>query len=117
MTETNIASQGITVTERAAEQVRQIRETNNLPKTAGLRVGVKGGGCSGLTYVLDFDSQSRAGEKIFEDKGIRLFVDLKGFLYLRGTELDFQGGLNGQGFVFNNPNANRTCGCGTSFSV
>jgi iron-sulfur cluster assembly protein len=117
MAEAPAVLEGITVTDQAAEQVRQVREQSNLPETAGLRVGVKGGGCSGLTYVLDFDSEPRQGEKVYEHNGIRLFIDLKSYLYLRGTELDFSGGLNGKGFTFSNPNASRTCGCGTSFSV
>ena len=117
MADTATVNDSITVTDRAAEQIKQIRQQGNLPETAGLRVGVKGGGCSGLTYVLDFAAEPQQGEKVLEDKGIRLFVDLKSFLYLRGTELDFSGGLNGKGFVFANPNASRTCGCGTSFSV
>ena len=82
-----------------------------------LRVGVEGGGCSGLSYKLDFDSQIKDGDQLFEDRGIKILVDRKSFLYLVGTELDFTGGLNGKGFAFNNPNASRTCGCGESFAV
>ncbi|MCA9782242.1 MAG: iron-sulfur cluster assembly accessory protein [Calditrichaeota bacterium] len=83
----------------------------------GLRVGVKGGGCSGMSYVLDFVAAPSDNDKIFENDGVRLFVDPKSYLYLNGTTLDWSGGLNGKGFVFNNPNATRTCGCGESFSV
>ena len=82
-----------------------------------IRVGVQGGGCSGLMYQLTFDNQDLEGDKSFEDNGIKVVVDKKSFLYLIGTTLDFSGGLNGKGFVFQNPNADRTCGCGESFSV
>ncbi len=82
-----------------------------------VRVGVKSGGCSGLSYELKFDKQVEDTDKIFEDNAIRIAVDKKSFLYLVGTVLEYSGGLNGKGFVFNNPNANRTCGCGESFSL
>ena len=82
-----------------------------------IRVGVKGGGCSGLMYELDFDNTLSDSDKSFEDNGVKIVVDKKSFLYLVGTTLDFSGGLNGKGFVFNNPNADRTCGCGESFSL
>lgn len=87
------------------------------PEGAFIRVGVEGGGCSGLSYKLEFDNVMKEGDQVFEDKGIKVVVDKKSFLYLVGTELDYTGGLNGKGFVFINPNANRTCGCGESFSV
>ncbi|MCB0376594.1 MAG: iron-sulfur cluster assembly accessory protein [Sinomicrobium sp.] len=82
-----------------------------------VRVGVKSGGCSGLSYELKFDSETAADDKIFEDNAVRIVVDKKSFLYLVGTTLEYSGGLNGKGFVFNNPNAQRTCGCGESFSL
>jgi len=82
-----------------------------------VRVGVKSGGCSGLSYDLKFDNSKSDEDKVFEDNGVKIIVDKKSFLYLAGTTLDFSGGLNGTGFVFNNPNANRTCGCGESFSL
>jgi len=82
-----------------------------------VRVGVESGGCSGLSYKLSFDKQQSEGDKLFEDKGVRILVDKKSFLYLVGTVLEYSGGLNGKGFVFNNPNAQRTCGCGESFAV
>ncbi len=107
----------ITITEKAAKEVRQIRTENNIPDTFGLRVGVKGGGCSGLTYSLGFDADAREGDTVIEENGIKLFVDGKSLFYLMGTELDFTDGLNGKGFVFNNPNAKKTCGCGESFGV
>jgi len=82
-----------------------------------IRVGVKGGGCSGLMYNLEFDNQINPDDKEFEDNGIKVVVDRKSVLYLVGTILDFSGGLNGKGFIFTNPNASRTCGCGESFSL
>ena len=82
-----------------------------------VRVGVKSGGCSGLSYELDFDNKMSETDKVFEDNDVRIIVDKKSFLYLVGTVLEYSGGLNGKGFVFNNPNAQRTCGCGESFSL
>ena len=82
-----------------------------------LRVGVVGGGCSGLSYKMDFDNESKPMDQVFEDKGIKIVADLKSFLYLVNTELEFSDGLNGKGFYFNNPNASRSCGCGESFAV
>lgn len=82
-----------------------------------IRVGVEGGGCSGLMYQLTFDNEIKEDDKEFEDNGVKIVVNKKSFLYLVGTTLDFSGGLNGKGFVFNNPNADRTCGCGESFSI
>ena len=82
-----------------------------------VRVGVKSGGCSGLSYELKFDNKTADSDKVFEDNNVRIIVDKKSFLYLVGTTLEYSGGLNGKGFVFNNPNAQRTCGCGESFSL
>ena len=82
-----------------------------------VRVGVKSGGCSGLSYDLTFDNKQEEKDKVFDENGIKIIVDKKSFLYLVGTVLEYSGGLNGKGFVFNNPNANRTCGCGESFSL
>ena len=82
-----------------------------------VRVGVKSGGCSGLSYDLTFDKNTQENDKIFEENNVKIVVDKKSFLYLVGTTLEYSGGLNGKGFVFNNPNANRTCGCGESFSL
>lgn len=82
-----------------------------------VRVGVKSGGCSGLSYDLVFDKKSNEEDKVFEDNGVKIIVDKKSFLYLVGTTLEYSGGLNGTGFIFNNPNASRTCGCGESFSL
>ena len=87
------------------------------PSTDYVRVGVKSGGCSGLSYDLTFDNKKEENDKIFEENEVKIIVDKKSFLYLVGTTLEYSGGLNGKGFVFNNPNANRTCGCGESFSL
>jgi iron-sulfur cluster assembly protein len=107
----------ITVSENAKNHAISLMKEENRPEGSFIRVGVEGGGCSGLSYKLEFDNIKKEGDQEFEDKGIRIVVDRKSFLYLVGTELEFTGGLNGKGFVFNNPNANRTCGCGESFSV
>ena len=87
------------------------------PEVDFVSVGVKSGGCSGLSYDLKFDKDNKDDDKVFEDNGIKIIVDKKSFLYLVGTTLEYSGGLNGTGFVFNNPNAQRTCGCGESFSL
>ena len=107
----------ITVSERAAQQVNSLMETEGLNNGYFIRVSVVGGGCSGLSYKMDFDNESQQGDQEFESNGYKIVCDMKSFLYLCGTELDFTDGLNGKGFQFNNPNANRTCGCGESFSV
>lgn len=107
----------ITVSENAKKHALDLMKAENSPEGSFIRVGVEGGGCSGLSYKLEFDSVLKEGDQQFEDKGIKIVVDRKSFLYLVGTELEYTGGLNGKGFVFNNPNANRTCGCGESFSV
>ena len=107
----------ITVSEKAKEHALKLMKEENKPEGSFIRVGVDGGGCSGLMYNLVFDNEIKEGDQSFEDKGIKIVVDKKSFLYLIGTELDFSGGLNGKGFVFINPNASRTCGCGESFSV
>ena len=107
----------ITVSENAKQHAIELMQNEKSPEDTFIRVGVEGGGCSGLSYKLEFDNQPKEGDQVFEDKGIKVVVDKKSFLYLIGTELDYTGGLNGKGFVFNNPNASRTCGCGESFSV
>jgi iron-sulfur cluster assembly protein len=106
----------ITITESAAKHVHAFMESEGFAEGV-LRVAVKGGGCSGLTYVLDIKDAAPEGDKVIVDKGITLAVDRKSYVFLAGTELDYSGGLNGKGFVFNNPNAKKACGCGTSFSV
>lgn len=110
-------SEEILLTEKAANQVKKLKAENNIPEHHGLRLGVKGGGCSGMTYVLAFDEKPRENDKIMEQHGIKMFVDPKSLFFLSGTVLDFSDGLNGKGFVFNNPLATRTCGCGQSFGV
>ena len=108
----------IKVTEDAKNKISQLmsEEGYDVPQDYG-RVGVKSGGCSGLSYELKFDSDLEESDKMFEDNLVKIIVDKKSFLYLVGTTLEYSGGLNGKGFVFNNPNANRTCGCGESFSL
>jgi iron-sulfur cluster assembly protein len=108
----------IKVSEQAKKKVIELMtEDGYNPSTDFVRVGVKSGGCSGLSYDLKFDNSRAEDDKVFEDNGIKIIVDKKSFLYLIGTTLEYSGGLNGTGFVFNNPNANRTCGCGESFSL
>jgi len=107
----------IIVRDSAKNEVQRLIKENSQSDDAFIRVGVKGGGCSGLMYELDFDDKLREEDKVFEDNGVKIVVDKKSYLYLVGTELDFSGGLNGKGFTFINPNANRTCGCGESFSI
>ena len=106
----------ISISKEASEHVRHFAQSGGKPDT-NIRVGVKGGGCSGLTYVLDMVDEPQEGDKVIEEHGLKLFVDRKSYVFLAGTILDYSGGLNGKGFVFNNPNAKTTCGCGTSFSV
>jgi iron-sulfur cluster assembly protein len=107
----------ITVTESARDFALQLIKDENKPADTFIRVGVEGGGCSGLSYKLEFDNVPKEGDQVFEDKGIKIVCDRKSFLYLVGTQLEYSGGINGKGFTFNNPNASRTCGCGESFSV
>jgi len=106
----------IQVTENAKKRALSLMEEDGKINSF-IRVGVKGGGCSGLMYELTFDHALIDGDKEFEDNGIKVVVDKKSYLYLIGTTLDYSGGLNGKGFVFINPNADRTCGCGESFSL
>lgn len=107
----------IQVSEKAKEKILEIKSTENRGEDFHVRVGVKGGGCSGLMYDLEFDDVLKATDQIIEEQGVKLVIDKKSVLYLIGTTLDFSDGLNGKGFQFINPNANRTCGCGESFSV
>ncbi len=106
----------ISISEEAASHVDEFARQAGKPG-AMLRVGVKGGGCSGLTYILDLVDEPREDDKIVEEHGLKLAVDRKSYVFLAGTILEYSGGLNGKGFVFNNPNAKTTCGCGTSFGV
>ena len=107
----------ITITDKAAERARHLMSQEGKADNYFVRVGVEGGGCSGLSYKLEFDNQLKEKDQVFEDKGLKLVTDLKSFLYLVGTQLDFSDGLNGKGFHFINPNASRTCACGESFAV
>ena len=108
----------IKVSDIAKKKVIELmKEDGYNPTSDYVRVGVKSGGCSGLSYDLKFDKEQQDEDKLFEDNDIKIIVDKKSFLYLIGTTLEYSGGLNGAGFMFNNPNANRTCGCGESFSL
>ncbi|MDP3314340.1 iron-sulfur cluster assembly accessory protein [Lutibacter sp.] len=108
----------IKVSDIAKKKVIELMSEDGFnPENDYVRVGVKSGGCSGLSYDLKFDKEQLEADKVFEDNGVKIIVDKKSFLYLIGTTLEYKGGLNGAGFVFNNPNAQRTCGCGESFSL
>ncbi len=107
----------IFVAESAKHKIEEIRRTEHLGEDFFVRVSVTSGGCSGLTYKMDFDNESHSDDQIFDDNGVRVVTDLKSFLYLFDSTLQFSGGLDGKGFHFVNPNANRTCGCGESFAV
>lgn len=106
---------GVSVTDRAAQRIKELVAVENR-EGQGLRLKVVGGGCSGLQYKMDLDSE-RAGDRLFEKDGAKVLVDMKSLLYLSGTELDYREGLMESGFVFQNPNVKRSCGCGTSFAV
>lgn len=109
----------ISISERAAKRIHEIRHEKNVSSDIPLRVSVVSGGCSGLTYDLDFDSDQEISkdDKQFEEHGVKVVVDMRSFLYLAGTNLDYTDGLTGQGFHFHNPNAVRSCSCGESFSL
>ena len=106
----------ITISEDAVKHIKEFGKLEG-KKDTNLRVGVNGGGCSGLTYVLELAESAKDNEKVITENGLELYVDKKSYIFLAGTILEYQGGLNGKGFVFNNPNAKTACGCGTSFSV
>ncbi len=111
-------AKGIVVTETAVARIRSAMQKENIsPEQGGLRVGVQGGGCSGLSYNIRFDSQPRERDRIFQFGDVRVFVDPKSFIYLHGMTLDYEETLMHQGFVFKNPNSQKSCGCGTSFSA
>ena len=105
------------VADSAKERIAEIIKTKNLEDPYFVRVSVTSGGCSGLSYKMDFDNENKPNDQIFYDNGVRVVTDLKSFLYLCNNTLEFSGGLNGKGFYFNNPNAARSCGCGESFAV
>lgn len=108
----------IYVSDKAKERVQHLMQEGNMPENEYfLRVSVVGGGCSGLSYKMDFDNSTKPSDQVFEDNGIKVVTDLKSFLYLVNTTLEFTDGLNGKGFHFNNPNASRSCACGESFAV
>lgn len=107
----------IHISEKAKDKVTRLKQETGLGEDYFLRVSVVGGGCSGLSYKLDFDNESQPNDQVFEENGVKLVTDLKSFLYLCDTTLDFSDGLNGKGFHFINPNASRSCGCGESFAV
>lgn len=107
----------VTISAKAIAQLKVLAKEEGHPENHGIRVSVKGGGCSGLSYDLNFDTGEQPGDHVFEQEGVKVFVGAKSLLYLVGTQLDFTDGLNGKGFAFNNPNASRTCACGESFAV
>ena len=107
----------ITVSTNARDYISRLLAEEHAGAPAFVRVGIKAGGCSGLEYQMSFSTDTKEGDHIFEDKGIKVVVEMKSLLYLYGTELDYSGGLDGKGLFFNNPNATRTCGCGESFAV
>ena len=108
---------GVEITEKAAEKIKYFATKDGVSDNVGLRVAVKGGRCSGMTYDLDITNEERDSDKVVEQFGVKVMVDKKSYIYLVGTVLDFSDGLNGKGFTFENPNAKKACGCGTSFSV
>jgi iron-sulfur cluster assembly protein len=114
-----VEENGIYISDKARERVLQLMEEQGVANDPSyfLRVGVVGGGCSGLSYKMDFDNEIKPADHVFEHNGMKVVTDLKSFLYLVNTVLEFSDGLNGKGFYFNNPNASRTCGCGESFAV
>ncbi|MCB0834397.1 MAG: iron-sulfur cluster insertion protein ErpA [Bacteroidetes bacterium] len=114
---TTTLANDVTLTPRAIEEVKSIIKEQSIPENYVLRIGVQGGGCSGFQYSLAFDETTNENDTQLEVDGIKVAVDYKSMLYMKGITLDFQDGLNGRGFVFNNPNATRTCGCGSSFSA
>lgn len=105
------------VANTAKERIQMLMNGEGLGEEYFVRVSVTSGGCSGLSYKMDFDNESQPNDQVFEDNGMKVVTDLKSFLYLCNTTLEFSGGLNGKGFYFNNPNAARECGCGESFAV
>ena len=107
----------ILISETAAKKIKNLRDEEGKPADHFLRVEVKKGGCSGMSYKMNFDNDIKATDKTFEHFGEKVIVDSQSFLYLIGMTLDYSGGLNGKGFVFNNPNATKSCGCGASFNV
>lgn len=108
----------IQISEKAADHIHYLREKDNIPKERSLRISIKEGGCSGFSYKMDFeDKKVQDSDKEFKSQGIPIVIEKKSLLYIMGMTLDYEGGLNGKGFIFSNPNAKDTCGCGVSFGV
>ena len=105
------------ISDQAVQRIKELKAKGDVGQDKFIRVSVTSGGCSGLSYQMDFDDVSKDGDQVFEDKGVQLVTDLRSYLYLHNTILEFSGGLDGKGFYFNNPNASRTCGCGESFAL
>ena len=117
MNEIETLHEEIKISDKAASEIKRVMSENNIPGTSGLRMGVKGGGCSGFSYVLGFDEKASSTDRVINANGVQVFVDERSLPYLSGVVLDYQDGLSGKGFTFDNPNATRTCGCGHSFSA
>lgn len=107
----------ITLTEKAAEKVKGLFEKSSMPESSALRIGIKGGGCAGFSYTLDVTDSPAQGDEVFQSNGVNVVCDLKSYLFLNGTEVDYSDDLLKGGFIFNNPNASGSCGCGASFSA
>lgn len=107
----------IHLTEKAVIEVKRLIQAQSLPEGTGLRIGVRGGGCSGLSYSLNFETNQQDKDRVFTIQDVKVFIDTKSLLYLSGTTIDYADGLNGSGFTFDNPNAAQSCGCGSSFSA
>ena len=107
----------IQISKNAAEHIHYLKDKESIPKEKALRISIKEGGCSGFSYKLDFDEKKAPADKLFKSNGIPLVIEGKSLLYIMGMTLDYEGGLNGKGFIFSNPNAKDTCGCGVSFGV
>jgi iron-sulfur cluster assembly protein len=107
----------IAITDKASEKLKHFAKKDGLGDDFFVKVGVKGGGCSGLLYTLSVEKEAGSNDKIVDNNGVKVFIDKKSYIFLAGTELDFSDGLNGKGFVFQNPNATKSCGCGNSFGV
>ncbi|TVR78302.1 MAG: iron-sulfur cluster assembly accessory protein [Chitinophagaceae bacterium] len=106
----------VSITDGAIQELKKLFKEHNLPEEQGLRIGVKGGGCSGFSYIMGFDKK-KDNDAVFEQDGLKVFIEKAHGLYLSGMQVDYQDGLNARGFIFNNPNADETCGCGSSFSA
>lgn len=106
----------ITLTENAVKEIKKVIAENGLPEDTGIRLAIKGGGCAGFTYAFDFDNKKGEFDEVFESLGVKIFIDRKSLIYMDGTTVDFNTGLMDRGFKFDNPKANASCGCGTSFT-